>query len=229
MKVSMVGVLVSFLVAGSVFAAEAKLKMNFVNEDITKIIEIYSKAANQKFIIDPGVRGKVTLLNPEEIDLTEAFNQISGALMLNGYSYVYQGDVIVIRSARNIQRDGVEVLTELPPPRPERMVTWVVTLKNASVDKVNRDLRILTSKDGEMSIFIDTNQLYISDFTSNLYRIKKILDRLDQPITPAIAKVVKEGEADRKKNMRERADRREAFGSDRRGKVPPPAPKSEEE
>ncbi|MFN7729909.1 MAG: hypothetical protein ACK5P7_12195 [Bdellovibrio sp.] len=60
--------------------------MNFVNEDITKVIEVYSKAANQKFIIDPSVRGKVTLLNPEDIDLTEAFNQISGALMLNGFS-----------------------------------------------------------------------------------------------------------------------------------------------
>ncbi|MFN7729910.1 MAG: secretin N-terminal domain-containing protein [Bdellovibrio sp.] len=121
----------------------------------------------------------------------------------------------MIRSARNIQRDGIEVLTELPPARPERMVTWIVTLKNASVEKVNRDLRILTSKDGEMSIFMDTNQLYISDFTSNLYRIKKILDRLDQPVPPAIAKIVKEGEVDRKKNKSDRVDRREAKSPDR--------------
>lgn len=224
MKVFIAVFLASVLVSTSVFAAE-KVKLNFVNEEITKILEIYSKEANQKFIIDPGVRGKITLLNPNDVDLPEAWNQISSALALNGYAYVNQGDVIVIRSARNAQRDGIDVVTELPPMRPEKMVTWMVTLKHVSVDKVNRDMRILTSKDGEMSVFPDKNQLVISDYTSNLYRVKKILDRMDQPLEPGLAKLVKDSEAQRKKMN----DRREAMGAEKRGKVPPPPPQAPEE
>ncbi len=161
--------------------AETTLKMNFVKEDIIKILEMYSKAANQKFVIDPEVKGSVTLLNPEEVNLKEAFNQISTMLAINGFSYFYQGDVIVIQSTRQVQRSGIPVVTELPPVRPEMMVTWVTTLKHASVANINRDLRILVSKDGEMVIVPDKNQIMISDFTSNLHRVAKILEQVDKP------------------------------------------------
>lgn len=224
MKVFIALALTSIVLSANALAAE-KIKLNFVGEEITKILEIYSKEANQKFIIDPGVRGRITLLNPNEVDLTEAWNQISSALALNGFAFVNQGDVIVIRSARNAQRDGIDVVTELPPMRPEKMVTWVVTLKHIAVDKVNREMRILTSKDGEMSVFADKNQLVISDYTSNLYRVKKILDRMDQPLEPGLAKLVKESEAQRKKMN----ERREAMGPEKRGKVPPPPPQAPEE
>ena len=37
--------------------------MYFKEEEILKIIEIYSKASGQKFVVDPGVRGKVSIFN----------------------------------------------------------------------------------------------------------------------------------------------------------------------
>jgi|GEM_PF-1217125 Type II secretory pathway, component PulD len=214
----------------SAFAAE-KIKFNYVNEEIVKVLEVYSKNTKTKFVIDPSVRGKVTFLNPEPITTEEAFNQISSGLALNGFAISTQGDTLVVRSARNIQRDLIPVTTELPALKPERMATWIVTLKNVSVEQINRDLRILPSKDGEMSVNSATNQMIFSDYVSNLHRIDALLKELDKPVDPSVKKLVDTAAAERK----ERKDHRKRAEADGpkpkfpgQGPVNPPPPRPEE-
>lgn len=190
----------SFLISISA-SAETKMKMYFNNEEITKVIENYSKASGQKFIIDPGVRGKISIFVQEDIGLEEAFNHLSSALAINGFAISKQGDVMVVKSGRNIQRDYIETTTKLPSMKPERMATWIYTFKNTSAENVNRELRILPSKDGEMSVYSDNNQIIISDWTSNLNRIADVLKEIDVKTSPEVAKIV---EASKKERMERR-------------------------
>ncbi len=125
--VGMLGLFISLL--GSSAQAEDKISMNYVNEDLIKIIEVYAKQSRQKFIVDAGVRGKVSILLPEPVSITEAFHHLSSALAINGYAISTQGDTMVIKSARNIQRDLHEVSQEKPALKPERMYTWIYQLK----------------------------------------------------------------------------------------------------
>ncbi len=182
------------LAMGSVHAAD-KMKMHFNNEDLIKVIESYSKASGQKFVIDHGVRGRITIFIQEPISIEESFNQLSSALAINGYAISKQGDTMIIKSARNIQRDLIEVSTERPSLKPERMYTWIYNVKNVPAGNINRDLRILPSKDGEMSVNTNSNQIVITDRTSNLNRIAHIMKEVDKPLDPATAKIV---EASRK-------------------------------
>lgn len=211
-------VLLSALLAVSFARAEEKIKWYFNNEDITKMVEMYSKVSGQKFVVDPGVRGKASIFIQEPVTLEEAFNQLSSALAINGYAISKQGDTMVIRSARNTQRDYIEVSSKLPNPKPERMYTWVYTAKYVPVDAINRDIRILTSKDGEMVANMTTNQLLISDYTSNLNRIADILKEIDKPVDPAVAKVVEAGKKERATRAKEREK------TERAGKNAPPPP-----
>lgn len=208
-------------------AADEKIKLNFINEDITKVVEAYAKQTGQKFIIDPGVRGKITILNAEDTDKAEAFNQLASGLAVNGYAYFQSGDTIVIQSARNAQRSGIEVFTELPPQRPEKMVSWIISLKYVSAEEINRELRMLTSKDGELSPFRHGNQIIISDWTSSLQRVAKLIEKLDKPAPVGVEKINKTYESKRQERMK-------AFGAEGRGKIahpqpptPPPAPPAE--
>ncbi|NJL24479.1 MAG: hypothetical protein HC902_04470 [Calothrix sp. SM1_5_4] len=57
-----------------------KLKFNYRNADLLKVLEDYSQASGQKFVISPDARGKVTIINREPVDLKEAFNQLSTAM-----------------------------------------------------------------------------------------------------------------------------------------------------
>ncbi|MBK9321829.1 MAG: hypothetical protein IPM97_02535 [Bdellovibrionaceae bacterium] len=140
--------------------ADNKIKMNYNNEDLIKVIEAYSKVTGQKFVVDPSVRGKVSIFLQEPTSVEEAFNLLSSALSVNGYAISKQGDTMMIKSARNIQRDLIEVSTERPSLKPERMYTWVYNVKYISAGSINRDLRILVSKDGEMAVNTDTNQIF---------------------------------------------------------------------
>ena len=186
--------------------AENKIKMYFNNDEITKIIEIYSKASGQKFIIDPGVRGKISIFLQEEVTLEEAFNHLSSALAINGYAISKQGDTMVVKSGRNIQRDYIETSTSKPSLKPERMYTWIYTFKNVTAESVNRDLRILPSKDGEMSVYSSANQLIITDWTSNLNRIADILKEIDVKVSPETSKLVEASKKEQKEKRKERAE-----------------------
>lgn len=170
--------------------ADNKIKMNFNNEDIVKIVETYSKATGQKFILDPAVRGKATIVLQEPVSAEEAFNHLSTALALNGFSFSKQGDTLVIMSARNIQRNLIEVGTSVPSLKPERMYTWIYTLKNITASKVNREIRIICSKDGEMSVSESSNQLIITDWSSNLNRISDLMKELDKKPDPSVAHLI---------------------------------------
>lgn len=201
-------VIASLLLAG-VAQAEEKLKMYFNNEELTKIIEIYSKASGQKFVVDPSVRGKVSMYIQEAVTVEEAFNQLSSALAINGFAISKQGDTMVIKSARNIQRDLVEVTTAKPTLKPERMTTWIYTVQNHSADSINRDLRMLTSKDGEMSVNMNTNQLIFTDWSSNLNRIAELMKEIDKPVDAKLAKMIETSKKERAEWKKERAHKKE--------------------
>lgn len=201
-------VLVCAVFAMSFASAEERMKMNFKNEELTKIIEHYSKASGQKFVVDPTVRGKISILLQEPVSLQEAFNQLSSALAVNGFAISKQGDTMVIKPARNIQRDLIEVSTERPTLKPERMYTWIYTVKSMPAENINRDLRILISKDGEMSVNASTNQLIFTDWVSNLNRVAELMKEIDKPLDPATAKLVEASKKEREARRKEQATRK---------------------
>lgn len=189
--------------------AEEKMKLYFNNEELTKIIEMYSKASGQKFVVDPSVRGKVSIFIQEPVSIEEAFNHLSSALAINGYAISKQGDTMIIKSARNIQRDLIEVSTVLPAMKPERMYSWIYTAKNIPAASINRELRILSSKDGEVSVYESTNQIIITDWTSNLLRVSEILKEIDKKVDPAMAKLVESSKKERETWRKEQTSKKD--------------------
>lgn len=174
--------------AGFITSAQAEEKtidFNYKEAEIAKVLKDYAQASGQRFIVDPTVKGKITIINPSRIPLTEAFNQLSTALATNGIGYTFNDGIYSLKQARSIQRDAIPVVTEVPPMRPERMVTWIISLKHISADEVNKQLRILTSRDGELVPYTQTNQLLVSDWTPNLNRIAQIVKNLDVPSAKA--------------------------------------------
>ena len=183
--------------AAQVFAAEkTTIDFNYKQVDILKVIEDYAKASGQKFIVAPGVRARITITNSGPVTLPEAYNQMSLALALNSVGISKQEDVSVVNESRNIQRDLIDVGPELPALKPEKMFTWVINLKYSSADEINKQLRILTSKDGELVPYVRTNQILVTDWVSNLYRIAKIIKEIDVPVSKT-AKVEKKSKTEK--------------------------------
>lgn len=127
------------------------------------------------------MRGKISIFNPQPVNIEEAFNQLSSALAVNGIALNKEGDVYMVRQARMAQRGLIETGPEVPALKPEKMFTWVLALKNTSASDIMKEIRILSSKDGEITAHLATNQLVITDWVSSLHRIRDILAQLDKP------------------------------------------------
>jgi general secretion pathway protein D len=154
---------------------------DFPNVEITDVIKAISELTGKNFIIDPGVRGKITIVAPSKITVAEAYKAFLSALAINGFTVVPSGSFLKIKSARNAQRDSIETYSGSYYPNSDQMITRIIHLKHIQADQVNRDLRILSSKDGEMSVYTATNSLILSDYGSNIDRVMKIINQLDVP------------------------------------------------
>lgn len=154
---------------------------DFPNAEITDLIKAIGELTGKNFIIDPGVRGKITISAPSKITVAEAYKAFLSALAINGFTVVPSGNFLKVKSARNAQRDNIDTFSGTYYPNSDQMITKIIHLKHISAAQVNRDLRILPSKDGEMNIYEPTNSIIISDYGSNIDRVMKIINQLDVP------------------------------------------------
>lgn len=154
---------------------------DYPNVDIQEVVKAISELTGKNFIIDPGLRGKISIIAPSKITVAEAYKAFLSALAINGYAIVPSGKFLKIRSSRNAQRDNIETYSGNYYPNSDQMITRIIHLKHISAEAVNRDLRVLASKDGEMSIYPPTNSLILSDYGSNIDRVMKIISQLDVP------------------------------------------------
>ncbi len=180
-------VLLATLVGTIAHGADDKtFKFRFENKDISDVVKAYAKETGQKFIMDGKIAGKIQIINEQPVTKEVAFNDLSQGLALNGYAISENGDTLVVMSARNIQRSLIPVVTELPPLKPERMVSIIYELKDLRADQINKELRILPSKDGELSVLSSRNALILTDWVSNVHRVSKTLAELErlQPAGP---------------------------------------------
>ena len=154
---------------------------DYPNADIADVIKAISELTGKNFIVDPQVRGKITIIAPSQITVAEAYRAFLSALAINGLTVVPSGAFLKIKTARNAQRDSIETYSGDYFPNSDQMITRIIKLKYISADEVNKNLRILPSKDGEMVHYPPTNSIIISDYGANVERVMKIIQQLDVP------------------------------------------------
>ena len=154
---------------------------DYPNADIADVIKAIGELTGKNFIVDPQVRGKITIIAPSQITVAEAYRAFLSALAINGLTVVPSGAFLKIKTARNAQRDSIETYSGDYFPNSDQMITRIIKLKYISADEVNKQLRILPSKDGEMVPYPPTNSIIISDYGANIERVMKIINQLDVP------------------------------------------------
>lgn len=163
-------------------AVQGSFPFNFHEATLSKVVSYYSTQTGQKFVVDPtlGSNIKVTILQPAKVSSKEAFNLLSASLALSGVAISNRDGTYVLASARSMGRSFIPVVTDLPPLHPEKLVTWVVNLKHADATSIVQQVRMLTSKDGEMTAY-GPSRLLFTDWVSSLYRVRDLINELDKP------------------------------------------------
>lgn len=164
------------LLPGLVQAEQTSLKQNFRDAEIATVIEAVAKATGKNFIIDPRVRGKVTLIAPEPMSSDALYQTLLAIINVHGFVAVPSGNLIKVVPA-NLARD------QLPYARAEDQgeawVTEVVGVKHVEASKLVAILRPLVAREGHLVAIADSNRLVMTDTVDGINRIKAILKQVD--------------------------------------------------
>ena len=157
-------------------AEEASLKQNFKQADISTVIEAVAKVTGHNFVIDPRVKGKVTLIAPEAMNKDALYQTLLTILNVHGYTAVPSENVIKIVPA-NLARDQLPY--RVKGEGNESWVSEVITVNNVAASKLVAVLRPLVAREGHLVALAESNKLIVTDTVSNIQRIKNVLRRVD--------------------------------------------------
>ncbi|MGK5076713.1 type II secretion system secretin GspD [Janthinobacterium sp. HLX7-2] len=157
--------------------------LNFVGADIESVIKAVGHYTNINFVIDPRVKGTITLVSEKSISKTQAFALLASALRLQGYAVV-SGDgyaKVVPEADAKLQSVPTQVGNGASQVKGDQIATQVFYLNYESSANLVAVLRPLISPNNTINANPGNNSLVITDYADNLKRLAKIIAALDVP------------------------------------------------
>ncbi|MBN1661964.1 MAG: type II secretion system protein GspD, partial [Deltaproteobacteria bacterium] len=77
--------------AFGVLEQDEKVTFNFADVDLQVIARFVSEITGKNFIFDERVKGKITIIAPSQISVSEAFNLFTSILELKGFTVIPSG------------------------------------------------------------------------------------------------------------------------------------------
>ena len=164
--------------------APSELNLNAKDIDIAALIKSISKVTGRNYIVDAGVKGKITIHLPTPVSMSEALRIFDSVLLLKGYTTVPVGDnVWKVVSSKTAKTTTIPIVYESPDHPSDVLVTQMVRLKHVPAQDMQQVLTQFVSSDGGVNNFEGTNSLIIIDSAANISRLLALVEKLDVPAT----------------------------------------------
>jgi general secretion pathway protein D len=176
------------LVVGSAFFAVSSLvaaadySPNFKNTEISEFINIVGKNLKKTIIVDPNVRGKITVRSYDLLNEEQYYQFFLNVLQVYGYSAVTMssGVIKVIRS-KDAKSSNIPVV-EGSPFDGDEMITRVMPVYNVPVRELAPLLRQLndTAGGGNVVSHDASNVMMLTGRAAVVNRLVEIIERVDK-------------------------------------------------
>ena len=167
-------------------AAEEGFELNFTDTDINAVITAVAKLTGKNFIIDPRVKGKVTIITHKSMTKDEVYEVFQSMLKVHGFAAVPGKSVIKIVPEVNAKQDTIKTITKEDISDGDELVTKVIPIKHVTAAQLVPILRPLVPQRGHLAAYPQSNVLIISDSAGNIDRLSEIIARIDQSINQQI-------------------------------------------
>jgi general secretion pathway protein D len=154
--------------------------VNLKDADIRALVDQVSDITGYSFVVDPRVKGKVTVVSETPMTSGEVYDLFLSVLHVHGFTAVPGEGVIKViqqsdakQSAENISR-----FTDVPS---EQLMTRVIRVENISAMQLVPILRPMIASYGHLAGVSSSNALIISDHQANIKRMQELISELDQP------------------------------------------------
>ena len=165
------------LVVESIRAEEVTL--NFSDADLVAVINSVSQITGKNFIIDPRVKGKVTVVSSKPLNEDEVYNVFLSILQVHGFATVPTKNAIKIIPDATAKQNAAPFTNSKREPG-DQLITRVLKINYINAAQLVPILRPLVAQQGHLAAYATTNVLIISDRASNIQRIDRIIQEMDR-------------------------------------------------
>ncbi|RDL44777.1 type II secretion system protein GspD [Marinomonas piezotolerans] len=156
-------------------------QVNLQQADIGIFIQQVAKMTSKSFIVDPRVKGKVTVISNSELDEDAVYRLLLSVLTVHGYAAIDSPEGIKILPQNVAKQGGLDYDTD-GKAAGELLVTRVIAIKNAVASELVPILRPLIPQYGHLASVNEVNALIISDHADNIRQLEQLIDRLDSTV-----------------------------------------------
>src|SRR3954454_7160575 len=175
-----VAMLLSAALAGAAFGQQ-RLTLNFVNADIDGVARAMADFTGRTIIVDPRVKGTLTLTVEHSLTPEQALGTLSSALRLQNIALVDSGGVIRLVPQADPRVQGGPVRSGAPGGRGDEIVTQIFRLNYESAVNIAQILRPLIASNNPINAYAGNNTIVVTDYAENVRRIGRIIAAIDTP------------------------------------------------
>ena len=203
--------------SGSVRPGEP-VTLNFTNAEIDAVARTMATITGRNVVVDPRVKGTMSLLSERAVSPRAAFDQFLAALRLQGFTVVESAGLykVVPEADAKLQGGAVSMSSSdtatAGGASGSRIVTQIFRLNYESASNLVPVLRPLISPNNTINVNPGNNSLVITDYADNLQRMARIIAALDvsnatdveviplqhaiaSDLAPLVAKLIESGNA----------------------------------
>jgi general secretion pathway protein D len=156
--------------------------LNFDNADLYEVVRTIGEILQLNYIVDPNVRGRVTINTAGRLSREELFPVFFQILEANGLTAIKEGNLYkIIRMKEATQFPLPTRRGDQGPvvPPGERMVIQIIPLQFIASQEMTRLLTPFVTAGGTIVSHIDSNTLLVVDKASNIDKILRLTDVFD--------------------------------------------------
>lgn len=164
------------------FKMDSMVTFNFVDVDLPVITKFVSEITHKNFILDERVKGKITIITPTKLSVSDTFNLFTAVLEMKGFTVVPSGvDAYSIIPTSEAKQKGLKFDKEKQPVNAS-YAAQLIPLKYVSAAEVMKLVQPIIAKDGYISVFGPGNLLLVIDSGVNIANVVSVIDAIDKPL-----------------------------------------------
>jgi general secretion pathway protein D len=168
------GLLASFRLAAQ------DVTLNLKDADISALIDAVANITRKNFIVDPSVKGKVTVVSSTPMNDAEIFAVFQSILRVHGFAAIDDGKVVRVVPLDQARTDGSRTSEPGNVAGAEgEIITRVLAVRNVAASQLVPVLRPLVPESGHLAAAATTNAIVVTDRAVNVQRIAELVARID--------------------------------------------------
>ena len=172
--------LVTTLCAFFVVQAQETFILNYEDVDIKKVTQDIANFSKKTIILDPRVKGKVTIFSNSSLSSDEVWDVYLRTIQVNGFSALKDENFVRIVPENEATRD------QNSGESGGEFITRVIELKNRSSVELLPLIKPIAGRQANVSSIASINSLLVVDRKSNVERITEVVQSLDEDNTASV-------------------------------------------